>query len=139
MPSPRWLALLRPGPLPASGRKSVDRGLSTALHNSLEPLEDGDPEELRGKADLILALATVDPALADQHVSQWGPSAVAVVTSGRSTATGLRSAAHVIQASGLELQSVLLVGTDPGDDTIGAPDGSPPGPWPEAVARPTKP
>lgn len=81
-------------------------------------------DALRGDADVILVLATLDPALGAAHLKKFGITAVAVVTAGRSTKTVLRAASQMVRGAGLEIQSVVLVNADPNDKTVGIPYGS---------------
>jgi hypothetical protein len=94
------------------------------------PLVDGDDgptanselASLRRDADVVLVLATSDPAAGAWHLVRWGTTAVAVVTAGRSTAAALGSTAQLARAAGLKVDSAVLVGTDPDDDTAGLAD-----------------
>ena len=46
-----------------------------------------------------------------------------LVTAGRSTASGLRSAGQLLRAAGITVDSVVLIGADPDDETVGLIDG----------------
>lgn len=104
--------------------KGLDSTLWLTFH-SLEPgnpLEEGQLQsalEFRRKADVVLTLVTVDPALGGWHLTEGAGPAVALVTAGRSSPTALRSAADMALAAGLQLGSTVLVGADPNDDTVG--------------------
>ncbi len=142
--APSWVTLFTPGPLPSSTTRCTCGALLLRLHSvehlSVEHLgRDLDPEELRREADVVLVLATLDPALDDDggYLSRWGTNAVAVVTAGRSTVTALRSAAQVVRAAGLRLDSAVLVGADRNDEGVGVSNGSSPSPWPDALPLPT--
>lgn len=74
-------------------------------------------------ADVLLTLATLDPAVGGEHLATWADSAVAVVTAGHSSWTTLQAAAEMIRSGGTALVSAVLVGTDKSDRTLGlAPD-----------------
>lgn len=74
-------------------------------------------------ADVLLTLATLDPAVGGEHLATWADRAVAVVTAGHSSWTTLQSAAEMIRSGGAALVSAVLVGTDKSDRTLGlAPD-----------------
>ncbi len=78
--------------------------------------------QLRASSDVVLLLGRLDPGLGAVPLIEWATGAVAFVTSGRSTATSMRSAAHLLRAAGLRFQSVLVVGADTNDDSIGLTD-----------------
>ena len=76
--------------------------------------------DLGQEADIILVLATLDPAVGAGHLVELASTAVVVATAGRSTATALRSAARMIRAEGIVLHSAMLVGADRLDETSGS-------------------
>ena len=71
-------------------------------------------------ADLLLTLATLDPALGGEHLGTWTSSAVAVVTAGGSSAEKVHGVAEMIRLAGTRLESVVLVGADRNDESLGA-------------------
>lgn len=92
---------------------------------------EGEFERLRTEADVILVLATVDPAVGAWHLNHWAPPAtptVAVTVAGRSTATAQRSASQMLRAAGLTIGSVVLVGADRNDESVGMGDLARPSP-----------
>lgn len=82
----------------------------------------------RESSDVVMTIATLDPAQGADHLADWATSAVAVVTAGRSSSTVLRAAGQLLRGAGVELTSVILVGADPQDETVGLPDRSGPPP-----------
>lgn len=74
---------------------------------------------LRNEADVVLSMATLDPGLGAWHLSDWASVAVVVVTVGRSSEDVLRSACRMLRAASLEVHSVILVGADGDDETVG--------------------
>ena len=72
-----------------------------------------------GSADLILTLATLDPALGAEHLATWTTDVVVVVTAGRSAAASLKSTGEMIRLAGTRLVSAVLVGADKADDSLG--------------------
>jgi capsular polysaccharide biosynthesis protein len=76
-------------------------------------------DELRKGTDVVLSLAALDPAFGAVHLAAWGTVAVAVVTSGRSSATVLGSVSQMLDAAGIELDCTILVGADRTDETTG--------------------
>ena len=70
--------------------------------------------------DIVVVVAALDPAKGAEHLREWATDAVVFVTAGRSTVTTLESNATMIRAAGLHLRSVVLVGCDPDDDSLGA-------------------
>ena len=70
-------------------------------------------------ADVILVLATLDPARGAEHLREWAANAVAFVTAGRSSVTKLEAHAAMIRSAALHLRSVVLIGADRDDDSLG--------------------
>ena len=75
--------------------------------------------EVCAGADLLLVLATLDPALGGDHLATWVSDAVPVVTAGRSSWTKIHAVAEMLRLAQVELASAVLVGTDTSDDSIG--------------------
>ncbi len=70
-------------------------------------------------ADVVVTLASLDPALGGDHIGTWASAAVVLVTAGECTATGLGATAEMIRLAGVSLSAVLL-GADKNDDSVGA-------------------
>ncbi len=86
---------------------------------------------LRSAADSVVVFSTLDPAEGAHHLTEWATTAVAVVTSGRSTFTWLRSVAEMVSEAGLVLDSAILLDADPRDRSLA--HAGPHGPWTTAV------
>jgi capsular polysaccharide biosynthesis protein len=71
-------------------------------------------------ADLVLSLVTLDPAFGADHVGTWATDAVALVTSGRSTATRIHAVGEMMKLAGTKVDSVVVIDADPGDESLGA-------------------
>jgi capsular polysaccharide biosynthesis protein len=93
------------GPVPAAGPagSQADEALVTAC----------------ASADLLLTLVTLDPALGGDHLGTWAASAVAVVTAGGSSAERVHGVSEMIRLAGTRLDSVVLVGADGNDESLG--------------------
>jgi capsular polysaccharide biosynthesis protein len=70
-------------------------------------------------ADLLLTLATLDPAVGGDHLATWATNAVVVVTSGESSAERIHSVGEMIRLAGMRLDSVVLLGADKSDESLG--------------------
>jgi capsular polysaccharide biosynthesis protein len=70
-------------------------------------------------ANLLLTLATFDPALGGEHVATWATDSVAVVTAGRSSWTRIQAVGEMVRLSGMRLVSAVLVGADEADESLG--------------------
>jgi hypothetical protein len=122
----------------ATGRRLAPVAAHTAAE---EPGEgDGSPPAAHDVAsapasDAVIVVAALDPAKGAEHLREWASDTVVIVTAGRSTATTLESNATMIRAAGLHLRSVVLVGCDPDDDSLGTFDA---GPQPKAELRPAR-
>jgi capsular polysaccharide biosynthesis protein len=72
-----------------------------------------------GSADLLLTLATLDPALGGEHLSTWATDAVAVITTGHSSWTRINAVGEMVRLSGTRLVGAVLVGADSADESLG--------------------
>jgi capsular polysaccharide biosynthesis protein len=90
------------------------------LTSSARPAQAGDalvaPDVA---ADLLLTLATIDPALGGDHLATWATNAVVVVTAGQSSAERIHGVGEMIRLAGMRLDSAVLIGADKGDESIG--------------------
>jgi capsular polysaccharide biosynthesis protein len=70
-------------------------------------------------ADLLLTLATLDPAVGGDHLATWASNAVVVVSSGESSAERIHGVGEMIRLAGMRLDSVVLLGADTSDESLG--------------------
>ena len=70
-------------------------------------------------ADLLLTLATLDPASGGDYLATWATDAVAVVTAGRSSSVRIHAVGEMIRLAGMRLGSVVLIGADKDDESLG--------------------
>jgi capsular polysaccharide biosynthesis protein len=70
-------------------------------------------------ADLLLTLATLDPAFGGDHLPTWATDAVAIVTAGQSSAVRIHAVGEMIRLAGTRLDSVVLIGADKRDESLG--------------------
>jgi capsular polysaccharide biosynthesis protein len=73
-------------------------------------------------ADLLLILATLDPAFGGDYLGTWATNAVAVVTAGQSSAEKIHGVAEMIRLAGTRLDSGVLIGADKSDESLGIAD-----------------
>jgi hypothetical protein len=71
-------------------------------------------------ADLLITLATADPAVGLDNLPGWATRAVVTVTAGECSAARIHAAAEVIRLSGTRLASAILLEADNNDDSVGA-------------------
>lgn len=71
------------------------------------------------EADLVISLVTLDPAFGAAHLSTWATDVVAVITAGRSTAVRVNAAGEMIRLAGLNPSSVIVIGADKSDESLG--------------------
>jgi capsular polysaccharide biosynthesis protein len=95
------------GPLPTATWSTAPERSAEALLSSNTP------------ADLLLTLATLDPALGAAHLTTWATDAVVVVTAGRSSAERIHSVGEMIRLAGARLDSVVLIRADKSDESLG--------------------
>lgn len=82
--------------------------------------DDGRLAAACAGADLVLSLVTLDPAFGGEYVATWATDAVAVVTAGRSTAARIHAISEMIRLAGARIDSVVLIGADKTDESLGA-------------------
>lgn len=70
-------------------------------------------------ADLLLTLVTLDPALGGDHLATWATNAVVVVSAGKSSAERIHGVGEMIRLAGVRLDSVVLIGADKRDESLG--------------------
>ena len=70
-------------------------------------------------ADLLLTLVTLDPALGGEHLATWATNAVVVVSAGQSSAERIHGVGEMIRLAGMRLDSVVLIGADKSDESLG--------------------
>jgi capsular polysaccharide biosynthesis protein len=70
-------------------------------------------------ADLLLTLVTLDPALGGEHLATWAANAVVVVSAGRSSAERIHGVGEMVRLAGMRLDSVVLIGADKRDESLG--------------------
>jgi capsular polysaccharide biosynthesis protein len=94
------------------------------------PLEPGTPRTEHAQApkallaasvgaDVVLTLATLDPAFGADSLPTWATDVVAVVTAGRSSAAKIHAVGEMVRLSGTRLASAILVGADKSDESLG--------------------
>ncbi len=95
------------GPVPGGASPAVPDQASEALITACS------------SANLLLTLATLDPAVGGDHLGTWTTNAVTVVTAGESSAEKIHSVGEMIRLAGTRLDSVVLIGADKSDESLG--------------------
>jgi capsular polysaccharide biosynthesis protein len=72
------------------------------------------------RADLVLSLITLDPALGGDHLATWATDVVAMVTAGRSTEVRIHTVGDMIRIAQARLSSVIVIDADKSDESLGA-------------------
>jgi capsular polysaccharide biosynthesis protein len=70
-------------------------------------------------ADRLLSLSILDPAFGAEHLATWATDVVVMVTAGRSSAATIHAVGEMIRLAGTRLVSVILIGADEGDESLG--------------------
>jgi capsular polysaccharide biosynthesis protein len=78
-----------------------------------------EPVASYGAADLLLTLATLDPALGGDYLATWATNAVVMVSAGQSSAERIHGVGEMIRLAGLRLESVVLIDADKRDESLG--------------------
>ena len=66
-----------------------------------------------------MVLADLDPSMGADHLAAWTDRVAVVVTSGRSSAERVRTAAELVRAAGLDLRFGALLRADVTDESSG--------------------
>jgi capsular polysaccharide biosynthesis protein len=106
--------------VPAAGEIAPVGPLRPAGASSGQVQVPGPLAEACSGADLVLSLVTPDPNVGGDYLATWATKAVAVVSAGQSTATRIRAVGEMIRLAGPHLDSVVVVDTDPSDESLGA-------------------
>ncbi len=114
------LMLAVPGPAEIAPSAPVRDGSATAPRSAFSDQIGA----AYASVDVLLTLATLDPAYGGDHLATWANSAVAVVTAGRSSWARLQATGEMIRLAGVPLVSAVLVGADKSDASLGLPSGS---------------
>jgi hypothetical protein len=105
------------------GVPTLSQGPLAAQMGVIGDLPSDDP--LRGawdRADVVITLAEVNPAVGTEHLASWATDIVLLVTAGRSSPELLRTASSLLRNSGLQLMFAVLLGADRTDESVGLPD-----------------
>jgi hypothetical protein len=93
----------------------LDRGSAAARNSRFTEEVSG----VFGSADVLLTLATLDPAFGGEHLATWADSAVVMVTAGRSSWARVQSTGDMVRSGGASVVSAVLVGADKSDCSLG--------------------
>jgi capsular polysaccharide biosynthesis protein len=91
-------------------------GVGTFAH--IEPARE--LVEAAAGADLVLVVATLDPAVGGDHLATWASDAVVVVTAGKSSWTKIHAVGEMLRLAHVKVAAAVLLGADSSDDSIGA-------------------
>jgi hypothetical protein len=88
----------------------------------LEESEPSNPPVRWSNADVILAVATVDPNVGAWHLLPWSTRSTVIVSAGKSSARRINGTAELLRAASIDITSAVLVNVDRNDDSIGLSD-----------------
>jgi capsular polysaccharide biosynthesis protein len=93
------------------------------LESGMEAARRPDTSQLAteayASADLLLTLATLDPAFGGEYLATWATDSVAAVTAGNSTAVRIHAIGEMIRLAGIRLDSVIVIDADKDDESLG--------------------
>jgi capsular polysaccharide biosynthesis protein len=84
--------------------------------------QDSDERDLAvvySSADILVSLATLDPAVGADYLRTWATHAVVVVTAGESSVTQVDAIGKMIRFADIRLSSGILLGADKSDESLG--------------------
>jgi len=100
------------GPRPGQQREHADEAVTSAW----------------SRADLLVTVAALDPAVGGQYLAGWATQAVPMITTGESSSTRVNAVGEMIRSVGVGLVPAVLTGADRSDESLGyGPDGTPGG------------
>jgi hypothetical protein len=70
-------------------------------------------------ADVLLTLMSLDPSVGAESLPTWASRAVVVVTAGQASWLRLHAVGEMVRLSGTSVESVVLVGADRADESLG--------------------
>jgi capsular polysaccharide biosynthesis protein len=84
-----------------------------------------DPAQMAQKpppddADTLLVLATLDAAFGAEHLAPWVTDAVMILSPRGASLTRMGVSREMLREAGISLRSVILLGSDPQDDSSGS-------------------
>ena len=100
--------------LPAAGGPPVR--VLVAPEDPLRMAQKPPPDD----ADALLILASLDAAFGAEHLAPWVTDAVIVLSPRRTTLIRMTVSREMLQEAGISLRSVILLDSDPLDDSSGA-------------------
>jgi len=104
-------AVLRPHGIPELATASDLRAVG--------PEQEDRPSPSLEQADVVLVLADLDSSVGADYLTTWTDRVIFAVTSGRSSAERLRTAADLARNVGLDLRFAALLRTERTDDSLG--------------------
>jgi hypothetical protein len=72
------------------------------------------------RANLVLTVAELDPAVGGEYLGTWAEAAVAVFTAGRTRAARAYAVGEMLRLSGVRVISGVVVGADNTDESLGS-------------------
>ena len=100
-------------PLPADGHPTLR--LLVAPPDPMQMAEKPPPDD----TDALLVLATLDPAFGAEHLAPWVSDAVVVLSKRGVTLARMDVGREMLRQAGISLRSVILLGSDPEDESSG--------------------
>jgi capsular polysaccharide biosynthesis protein len=70
-------------------------------------------------ADVLLVLVTLDPGFGAEHLTRWVTDAVLVLSPRGVTLTRMEVSREMLREAGISLRSIILLDSDPQDDSYG--------------------
>jgi hypothetical protein len=83
---------------------------------------DGPLASLYARADVLLTLVNLDPAVGAEHLRTWATDAVPVVSAGQSSWVRIHSVGEMVRLAQLSLAPAVLIGADKSDESLGLAD-----------------
>ena len=103
------------GDVPASDGWSLSLRLLVAPPDPMQMAEKPPPDD----TDVLLVLATLDPAFGAEHLAPWASDAVMLVSTKGVTLARMDVGREMLRQAGISLRSVILLGCDSQDESSG--------------------
>jgi capsular polysaccharide biosynthesis protein len=98
----------------------------TVMVGADDPADDDAMGQLAGHFggdEVVLVLAAADPALGAQHLAMWVSESVVLIDVRKASGDTARTSAELLRRARVRIRSVIIIGSDPKDKSVGARDG----------------
>ncbi len=99
----------------------------TVMIGADDPADDDAMGQLAGHFggdEVVLVLAGADPALGAEHLAMWVSESVVLIDVRKASGETARTSAELLRRAKIRIRSVVIIGSDPNDKSVGAREGA---------------